>query len=77
MLRAQLEVAAESGLNVILHNRESWDDLVAQVMPFSSRLRGVFHCFTGSLEQAGVGCCKHHLTLAAPQCQRGAFGQAT
>jgi len=52
VLHVQLEVAAELGLNVIWHNRESWDDLVAQVMPFSGRLRGVFHCFTGSLEQA-------------------------
>ncbi|MBK8093951.1 MAG: TatD family hydrolase [Verrucomicrobiaceae bacterium] len=51
-LRAQLTLAAELGLNVILHNRESWDDLCAIVLPFSDRLRGVFHCFTGSLEQA-------------------------
>ncbi|MBL9129566.1 MAG: TatD family hydrolase [Verrucomicrobiaceae bacterium] len=52
VLHAQLELAAELGLNVILHNRESWDDLTAQVLPFSGRLRGVFHCFTGTLEQA-------------------------
>lgn len=52
VLNAQLELAAEIGLNVILHNRESWDDLTAQVLTFSGRLRGVFHCFTGTLEQA-------------------------
>jgi TatD DNase family protein len=51
-LKLQLDLAAELGLNVVLHNRESWDDLVAQVMPFSGRLRGVFHCYTGTLEQA-------------------------
>jgi TatD DNase family protein len=51
-LRLQLELAAELGLNVVLHNRESWDDLVALVLPFSGRLRGVFHCYTGTLEQA-------------------------
>lgn len=52
VLRAQLDLAVEFGLNVILHNRESWDDLTAIVMPYSGRLRAVFHCFTGTLEQA-------------------------
>lgn len=52
VLRAQLELAAELRLNVILHNRESWDDLVAAIMPYSGRLRAVFHCYTGTLEQA-------------------------
>ncbi len=52
VLKAQLELAAELGLNVVLHNRESFDDLVAQVLPWSGRLRAVFHCFTGTAEQA-------------------------
>lgn len=52
VLRAQLELATELGLNVILHNRESWDDLVAIVTPYSGRLRAVFHCYTGTMEQA-------------------------
>ncbi|MFC5453589.1 TatD family hydrolase [Prosthecobacter fluviatilis] len=52
VLTAQLELAAELRLNVILHNRESWEDLTALVLPFSDRLRGVFHCFTGTFEQA-------------------------
>lgn len=52
VLERQLELAAELKLNVVLHNRESFDDLVAQVLPWSDRLRGVFHCFTGGSEQA-------------------------
>lgn len=50
-LRMQLELAVELGLNVVLHNRDSWEDLVAQVRPFDGRLRAVFHCYTGTLEQ--------------------------
>jgi TatD DNase family protein len=52
VLTAQLQLAVELKLNVILHNRESWEDLTALVLPFSDRLRGVFHCFTGTMEQA-------------------------
>jgi TatD DNase family protein len=52
VLHCQLELAAELGLNVVLHNRESFEDLAAQVLPWSGKLRGVFHCFTGTGEQA-------------------------
>ena len=52
VLNAQLELAAELKLNVVLHNRESFEDLTAQVLPWSGKLRGVFHCFTGTAEQA-------------------------
>lgn len=51
-LRLQLDLAVELGLNVVLHNRESWDDLTAIVKPHAGRLRAVFHCFTGTPEQA-------------------------
>jgi TatD DNase family protein len=52
VLRGHLELAVETGLPVVLHNRESWDDLVAEVAPFHGRVRAQFHCFTGTLEQA-------------------------
>jgi TatD DNase family protein len=52
VLERQLELAAEFGLNVVLHNRDSFDDLVTQVLPWSGKLRAVFHCFTGTAEQA-------------------------
>jgi TatD DNase family protein len=52
VLKAQLDLASELGLNVVLHNRESLDDLTSQVFPYSDRLRAVFHCFTGSMAEA-------------------------
>jgi TatD DNase family protein len=52
VLGVQLDLAVELGLNVVLHNRESLADLAAQVLPFSGRLRAVFHCFTGPLAEA-------------------------
>lgn len=45
----QLEVAAETGLNCILHQRESLEDTLAFLEKFSSRVRGVFHCFSGDV----------------------------
>jgi TatD DNase family protein len=51
-LELQLNLAVELGLNVILHNRESWDDLTCIVRQFDGKLRGVFHCYTGTLEEA-------------------------
>jgi TatD DNase family protein len=42
----QLEVAAEVGLNCVIHQRgECFEDTVAILEPFASRVRGVFHCF--------------------------------
>ena len=47
----QLEVAAEFGLNAIIHQRASFDDTLAQLKPFASSVRGVFHCFGESVER--------------------------
>jgi TatD DNase family protein len=52
VLEQQLALAAELRLNVVLHNRESFADLTAQVLPWSGKLRGVFHCFTGTEHDA-------------------------
>jgi len=41
----QLEVAAEFGLNCVIHQRDSFDDTLAQLKPFAGKIRGVFHCF--------------------------------
>ena len=49
IFQQQLEVAAELGLNCIIHQRASFDDTLAQLKPFAGKVRGVFHCFGESL----------------------------
>ncbi len=48
----QLELAAELGMNVVIHERDAWADTVELLRPFTGRLRAVFHCYGKSLEQA-------------------------
>jgi len=53
VFRQQMEVAAELGLNCIIHQRDSFADTLAQLQPFAGKLRGVFHCFSESVERLG------------------------
>jgi TatD DNase family protein len=46
-----LEVAAELGLNCVIHQRDALEDTLSQLHPFSQKVRGVFHCFAND-EQA-------------------------
>ncbi len=52
LFQQQLDLAVDLGLNVVIHQRDAWDDTLAMMQPYSGKLRGVFHCFGGSLEQA-------------------------
>jgi len=52
LFEEQLDLAVELGLNVVIHQRDAWDDTLEIIRPYSGRLRGVFHCFGGTLEQA-------------------------
>ncbi len=45
LFRQHLEVAAELGLNCVIHQRESLEDTLALLEPFAARVRAVFHCF--------------------------------
>jgi TatD DNase family protein len=45
LFRQHLEVAAEFGLGCVIHQRDSLEYTLAQLEPFASRVRGVFHCF--------------------------------
>jgi TatD DNase family protein len=52
LFRQQLEVAAKLGLNVVIHQRDAWEDTLRILKDYTGRVRGVFHCFGGTIEQA-------------------------
>ena len=45
LFRQHLEVAAEVGLNCVIHQRDALEDTLATLQPFAASVRGVFHCF--------------------------------
>jgi len=51
IFKQQLEIAAETGLNCVIHQRSSFDDTFAQIQPFTKKTKGVFHCFGESIER--------------------------
>ena len=51
VFRDQLALAQELGLPVIVHDRDAHADCLAIVKEFP-QVRGVFHCFSGSVEMA-------------------------
>jgi TatD DNase family protein len=48
----QLLLAEAHKKNVVVHQRDSWDDTLALLLPFTGKLRAVFHCFGGTYAQA-------------------------
>ena len=51
MFQAQIELALELDLPIIVHDREAHGDCFAIVCEYP-QLRGVFHCYSGSAEMA-------------------------
>lgn len=53
IFQQQLQIASETGLNCVIHQRSSFDDTLTQALPYRTSTRGVFHCFgeeTGRLQ---------------------------
>ena len=47
-----LDLAVELRLNVVIHQRNAWDDTLEILRDYGRQVSGVFHCFGGTLEQA-------------------------
>jgi TatD DNase family protein len=61
LFEQQLDLAVELGLNVVIHQRDAWDDTLGVLAPYEGKLRAVFHCFGGSMEQADQVMAMEHL----------------
>jgi len=49
----QIQLALKYKLPIVVHSRESFDEIIKIIKQINNPdLRGVFHCFTGTLEQA-------------------------
>src|SRR5205807_1469600 len=46
LFEQHLEVAAEAGLNCVIHQRDAMEDTLKMMERFKGRVRGVFHCFS-------------------------------
>ncbi|HEV2046196.1 MAG TPA: TatD family hydrolase [Chthoniobacterales bacterium] len=52
LFQQQLDLAVELRLNVVIHQRDAWDDTLEILRDYGRQVSGVFHCFGGTLEQA-------------------------
>ncbi len=52
LFESHLAIAQQSRLPVIIHCREAFDDVFSILKSANGNIKGVFHCFSGSIEQA-------------------------
>lgn len=52
LFQQQLDLAVELRLNVVIHQRDAWNDTLEIMREYGRQLSGVFHCFGGTKEQA-------------------------
>ncbi|MFL5752971.1 MAG: TatD family hydrolase [Bacteroidia bacterium] len=50
--RRQIELALQYKLPIVIHCREAFDEIYAVLQEYESLPHGIFHCFSGTLEQA-------------------------
>src|SRR5437763_9445839 len=47
-----LDLAVELRMNVVIHQRDAWDDTLEILRDYGRQVSGVFHCFGGAVEEA-------------------------
>ncbi len=52
MFVRQIELANSTGLSLVIHSREAWDDTFAILDREGMPARTIFHCFTGGVDEA-------------------------
>ncbi|MDQ3198657.1 MAG: TatD family hydrolase [Verrucomicrobiota bacterium] len=52
LFQQQLDLAVELKMNVVIHQRDAWDDTLELLRDYGRQVSGVFHCFGGTKEQA-------------------------
>ncbi len=52
LFQQQLDLAVELKLNVVVHQRDAWEDTLEILREYGRKMSGVFHCFGGTKEQA-------------------------
>ncbi len=52
LFEQQLDLAVELRLNVVIHQRDAWNDTLEMLRDYGRQVSGVFHCFGGTREQA-------------------------
>ena len=64
---AQLCLAEECQMPVVIHDREAHTDVLEMISKFRGKIEGVMHCFSGDREMANE-CIKHrmYISLAGP-----------
>jgi len=58
---AQLDLALELELPVVIHQRDSWHDVLDQMESYTGKVRGVFHCFGGGPDDVKLLADRGHL----------------
>src|ERR1700720_982385 len=52
LFEKRLDLAVELRMNVVIHQRDAWDDTLEILRDYGRQVSGVFHCFGGTLDQA-------------------------
>ncbi|MCF7932933.1 MAG: TatD family hydrolase [Acholeplasmataceae bacterium] len=49
---AQIKLSIEFDLPLVIHTRSSFEEAYQMLLPFKGKVKGVFHCFSSTLEDA-------------------------